>query len=174
MKFAKIALVVGMGLAGLNIAHAADEGHGTITFTGSIIDAPCSITPDTIDQTVNLGQVANAALANKGTSTPIPFNIDLENCVLDATGNKVAVTFSGMADANDTTMLGLSGTATGAGIVIADQSGAPIELGTATDAMMLQDGSNSMQFSAWMQGDGASAVTPGDFQSVANFTLAYQ
>lgn len=43
------------------MANAADQGHGTVTFTGSIIDAPCSIAPESIDQTVNLGQISNVA-----------------------------------------------------------------------------------------------------------------
>lgn len=177
MKFAKVALLVGMGLVGMNAANAADQGSGTVTFTGSIIDAPCSITPDTADQTVDLGQVSSAALLKGGTSTPQNFQINLENCQVTAsTPSAVSVTFSGTADANDASMLGLSGTASGAGIVIADQSSQQIDLGTASSATDLLAGDNTLQFSAWLKGEtGASVtVTPGDFQSVANFTLAYQ
>ncbi|HCB2860385.1 fimbrial protein [Klebsiella aerogenes] len=174
MKFAKIALIAAMGLAGISAAHAADQGHGTVTFTGSIIDAPCSISPDSIDQTVPLGQVSDSALANQGTSTPVPFQIKLEGCVLDE-NNSVSATFAGMADSTDDSMLGLSGTAQGAGIVIADQSGQQLDLGTASNAQTLLEGDNSLQFSAYLKGDAGSAtVVPGDFQSVANFSLAYQ
>lgn len=177
MKIAKVALLVSMGLVGMNAANAADQGNGTVTFTGSIIDAPCSITPATADQTVDLGQVSSAALLDGGTSTPQNFQINLENCQVTAgTPSSVSVTFNGTADANDTTMLGLSGTASGAGIVIADQGNQQIDLGTASSATDLLAGDNTLQFSAWLKGEsGASAaVTPGDFQSVANFTLAYQ
>jgi type 1 fimbria pilin len=177
MKFAKLALLVGMGLVGMNAANAADQGSGTVTFTGSIIDAPCSITPTTADQTVDLGQVSSAALADGGTSTPQNFQINLENCQVSATTPAaVTVTFSGTADSTDPTMLGLAGTASGAGIVIADQSTQPIDLGTPSNATDLLEGDNTLQFAAWLKGEsGASAtVTPGDFQSVANFTLAYQ
>ncbi|MEL4015263.1 fimbrial protein [Dryocola clanedunensis] len=176
MKFAKVALLVGMGFVGMNAANAADQGNGSVTFTGSIIDAPCSITPQTADQTVPLGQVSAAALANGGTSTPVPFTIDLENCTLDKTGgDTVSVTFDGTADATDATMLGLAGTASGAGIVIGDAGSQQIDLGVPSAASGLVEGANSLQFSAWLKGEaGASAtVTPGDFQSVANFTLAY-
>ncbi|MGO2156964.1 MAG: fimbrial protein, partial [Serratia proteamaculans] len=43
--------MMGLGLAmgTVSVAQA-----GTISFKGSIIDAPCSITPETADQTVNL------------------------------------------------------------------------------------------------------------------------
>ncbi|WP_329503102.1 fimbrial protein [Klebsiella aerogenes] len=174
MKFAKIALIAAMGLAGISAAHAADQGHGTVTFVGSIIDAPCSISPDSIDQTVKLGQVSDSALANQGTSTPAPFQIKLEGCVLDES-NSVTATFTGMADSTDNTMLGLSGTAQGAGIVITDQSGQKLDLGTASNAQTLQEGNNNLQFAAYLKGDaGSSTVVPGDFQSVANFSLSYQ
>ncbi|MGB8665541.1 MAG: type 1 fimbrial protein, partial [Serratia inhibens] len=52
--------------------------------------------------------------------------------------------------------------------------GQVIELGKPTKEQALQDGKNTLSFSAYMQGDGASAViTEGDFQAVTDFTLAY-
>ncbi|HEJ0318545.1 TPA: fimbrial protein, partial [Klebsiella aerogenes] len=76
----------------------------------------------------------------------------------------------------DATMLGMSGTAQGAGIVIADQSGQKLDLGTKSAAQTLQEGDNTLQFSAYLKGDAGSTTTvvPGDFQSVANFSLAYE
>jgi type 1 fimbria pilin len=184
MKFAKIALVAAMGLTGISSAYAAgiggssttDQGHGTVTFTGSIIDAPCSITPDTIDQTVDLGEVSDAALANQGSSTPVPFQIKLENCdISDASQDAVSVTFQGMQDAVDPSMLGLSGTAAGAGIVITTSAGSQLDLGTASAAQQLQTGPNTLGFTAYLRGEAAATpVTPGDFSSVANFSLAYE
>ena len=178
MKFAKVALVIAMGLAGISAAQAADQGHGTVTFKGSIIDSPCSISADTVDQVVPLGQISNAALDNEGTSTPVDFNIKLEDCAI-TTKDSVQVTFSGAADQTDPTMLALTGTASGAGIVIATD-GQQLDLGTASPAQKLGDGSNTLTFAAYLKGDkkesiGASSpVVPGDFTSVANFTLAYQ
>lgn len=174
MKIKKIAL--GMAIVAsfsINAANATDQGHGTVTFTGSIIDAPCSISPDTTDQTVNLGEVSDKALENGGKSTPQPFNIRLENC--DTTQLKnVNVTFTGAADADAPGMLGITGSASGAGIVLTDGSGSPITLGTPTGGQIIQDGNNTLTFSAYLQGNGASAtVVPGDFQGVTDFTLAY-
>lgn len=54
MKLNKTILAAGLVLGFASMANAADQGHGTVTFTGSIIDAPCSIAPESIDQTVNL------------------------------------------------------------------------------------------------------------------------
>lgn len=183
MKLNKTVLCVSLALGITSFAHAADpvavkdQGHGTVTFTGAIIDAPCSIDPDTIDQTVNLGQISNVALAengNKGTSTPKNFEIRLEKCNIGDKGKSVTATFTGAAGGADG-LLGMTGSAKGASIAVADGSGKVIELGKPITAQTLQNGNNSLLFSAYLQGDGASAsIVPGDFKSIANFTLAYQ
>jgi type 1 fimbria pilin len=50
-------------------AFAAYPGHGNVCFKGSIIDDPYSISPDSIDQTLELGQTPNVALVDIGQST---------------------------------------------------------------------------------------------------------
>lgn len=177
MQLKKIVIASAMALGMASFAHAADQGHGTVTFTGSIIDAPCSIAPESIDQTVNLGQVSNASLADAGTSTPRNFQIKLEKCTL-STAKNVTTTFTGAEGASG--RLGITGTAKGASIVLTDGAGAAIQLGNPTAAQALQDGNNTLSFSAYLQGDGKDAsdkeipVVPGEFQSIADFTLAYQ
>ncbi len=51
-----------------------------VTFKGAIIEAPCSIAPESIDQTIELGQISNMALADGGKSSPKTFDIALQNC----------------------------------------------------------------------------------------------
>ncbi|OUF32413.1 hypothetical protein AZZ64_004679 [Enterobacter cloacae] len=169
-----LATTVAFGM--LSTAYAAGEGQGKVTFTGSIIDAPCSITPESADQTVDLGQISKVALQDGGKSTPRNFSIDLENCSFGtpAAKNKVQVTFTGMASAANNGLLGITGTASGASVAITSGDGQLITLGEPTSEQILQDGNNTLSFAAYVQGDGASAtVTEGDFQSVADFTLAY-
>lgn len=172
MKFNKLVMALGMVMVA-GVVNAADQGHGTITFTGSITDSPCSITAETANQTVDLGQVSSTALKNGQTSSPKPFFIQLEQCDT-STLSAVSATFTGAADATDPDMLGITGSASGAGIVITDGSGTPVKLGTASAAQTIGDGSNKLSFSAYLQSNGASAVTAGDFSSTADFTLAYQ
>ncbi|EFT2485908.1 fimbrial protein [Salmonella enterica] len=79
-----------------------DAGQGTIQFTGSVIDAPCSIVPESQNIKVNLGQVSLKTLdaANKYSSA-VPVTINLTGCSFEAptTGetttkySKVSVTF---------------------------------------------------------------------------------
>lgn len=176
MKMNKPLLAAAVILGMSSLAHAADQGHGKVTFTGSIIDAPCSIAPESIDQTVELGQISNAALKDSGQSTPKNFTIKLEDCSFGtpAAKNKVQVTFTGMESAAGNGLLGISGNAKGASVAITQADGQVIELGKPTKEQALQDGNNTLSFAAYMQGDGASAaIVEGDFQAVADFTLAY-
>lgn len=172
MKLNKLVIALGMVMAA-GAANAADQGHGTITFSGSIIDAPCSITSNTANQTVDLGQVSNSALQNGQTSSPKAFFIQLEQCDASKLSTGASVGFTGATDANNKDMLGITGSAKGAGIVITDGSGTPVKLdGTASAPQTIGDGSNKLSFSAYVQANGAS-VTPGDFSSTADFTLSY-
>jgi len=175
MKFNKILVAIGLGLMmTANLANAVNShGAGTVTIKGSIIDAPCSINPGSQDQTIDLGQVSKKQLAAGGKSTPVPFNIKLENCDFTA-GKDVSVTFTGQASAAVPPLIGMTGTASGASIGLTDGSGQLIKLGQPS-TMTLQNGSNTLSFSAYLQGDGASAtITPGVFQSTVDFSLDYQ
>ncbi|MCL0001155.1 type 1 fimbrial protein [Providencia rettgeri] len=157
---------------------AADMGHGKVTFKGSIIDAPCSISPDAIDQTVELGQISNMALVDGGKSSPRSFDIALENCDVTALTKGVQLTFSGAAASFDNTnkTLGIVGTGSGAGVQITNGSGNIITLGTPTPFQNIQDGNNTLRFSAYLMGNGGDikTITAGEFSSVADFTLSYE
>ncbi len=173
MKLNKIMLATTV-IFGLSAAANADQGHGKVTFNGAIIDAPCSIAPESIDQTIELGQISKVALKDGGKSTPRNFSINLENCSLEDGKNKVSVIFSGMTSVADNGLLGITGTAKGASIAITDGSGAVIELGKSNKDQVIQSGNNTLSFSAYVQGDGAlETITEGEFQAVTDFTLAY-
>lgn len=172
-----IAIVAVMVASALmaNANAASDQGHGKVTFTGSIIDAPCSINPDSIDQTVDMGQISNVALnasSFAGTSVPRNFEIKLENCDI-TTMKTVTTTFTGSEGATAGS-LGITGTAKGASLILTNGDGEQIKLGDASAPHTLQNGNNTLLFSAYLQGDGVKEVTPGDFTAVADFTLAYQ
>ncbi|MBV4413719.1 type 1 fimbrial protein [Enterobacteriaceae bacterium YMB-R22] len=182
MKLNKIMLTGSLILGMSAFAHATtDQGSGTVTFTGSIIDAPCSINPDSTEQQVKLGKISSVALQNSGKSTPKNFEIHLENCSL-STQKTVTTTFTGPAGANG--LLGITGSAKGASIALLDASNNPIELGKPTTPQALQVNENTLLFSAYLQGDGSTGngedgptpveIVPGSFESIANFILTYQ
>jgi len=174
MEIKKIAIVSLFAFSASGVANAADEGSGKVTFYGSIVNAPCSIAPNVDDQKIPLGQVSNTLLANGGEQTAVPFTIDLQNCD-NSTKKTVTATFTGKAGVDG--RLGITGEATGASILLRDGSGKKIEQGTATAAQNINAGSNTLQFTAALKGDGTTddpvAVGTGAFTAVTNFTLAY-
>jgi len=176
MNIKTIALFMGATLVA-GSAFAADQGHGKVSFKGAIIDAPCSISPESIDQTVDLGQISNVALVDGGKSTPRTFDVALENCDVSNVTSGVTLTFSGAAAAFDTSnkTLGIAGTGAGAGVQITNGSGTVMTLGTATPVQQIQDGNNTLRFSAYLMGNGGAldTITVGEFSSVADFTLNY-
>lgn len=176
MKLTNIALATVLSLGMVSLANA-DAGSGKVNFTGKIIDAPCSIAPESLDQTKSFGQVANVALVNGGRSEVLKFDIKLQGCDITSK-NKVQVTFGGPnggATGNTNTLLAITG-AHGASIAMYDGSNQPITLGTATTVQNLLAGANTLSFSAYLQGHAGttlSDIEEGDFTSTTNFTLAY-
>ncbi|MBX7278564.1 MULTISPECIES: fimbrial protein [unclassified Pseudomonas] len=179
MKFHKAPLAIFTALivssATVYAAPAPSAGSGKVHFEGSIIDAPCSLDSKSVDQTVIMDQVSNKALADNGTSEVKNFNIELRQCDI-STLKKVKVTFGGDADANDSSLLGIAGSAKGAGIVLTNGSGVQVKLGEASTARTLLQGDNTLVFGAYLKGTTAKdeAVTPGSFNATANFMLAYE
>ncbi|TQO04897.1 UNVERIFIED_ORG: major pilin subunit PapA [Citrobacter freundii] len=151
-------------------AHAANQGGGTVTFTGNIVDAPCSIAPESADQSIDFGQISKAHLNADGISIKKDLNIKLVNC---EPGKNVAVTFTGATIAGAATELGTAGD-TGTAIVISGQDGKPVSFGTAGAAQNLKEGDNTLHYSSWVKKATNGTVKEGDFTAVANFNLAYQ
>lgn len=174
MKLNKIMLAAAITLGGISMANAANQGSGTVTFKGSIVDAPCSIEPGNLDQTVKLGDIASNQLKNGGKSTPQDILIKLVGCDV-TTAKNVTATFTGTESEAAPGLLAMKGTARGASIAINDLDGKLLPLAKASKSQKIDDGQATLRFSAHLQGDGASAaIVPGEFNSVADFTLAYQ
>ncbi|HCM8926712.1 TPA: fimbrial protein [Salmonella enterica subsp. enterica serovar Paratyphi B] len=59
------------------ISPPTDSGNGTITFSGSVIEAPCTISPVSQNILVDLGQVSTASLTEDGKTSPDPAKIEI-------------------------------------------------------------------------------------------------
>lgn len=187
MKLSKIysAVVISLGMM-VSTAHAGnvETGSGQINFTGTIVDAPCSINPDSDGQEVRLGQVAISQLKDGGKSTPRHFSIELENCSVASDDNgeepsrisaakSVSVTFDGAEDPNDSEKFGIFGNASGAGVVITDTGGNIIKNGETSSLFTLNEGRNTLDFAAYLEGTNKN-IESGEFTSIANFTMNYE
>ena len=161
--------------ASASAANASSAGSGTVTFTGDILEAACSIKPESVDQTVSLGQVAKSQLATGGITSTQGFQIELTGCSLTGLTDKaVTAVFTGAESTAVPGALGIVGTARGAGIMLVDGSGTPIVLGASTPKRVISAGNNTLVYGAYLKGQATGAVTPGDFSAITNFSLAYQ
>ncbi|UNU31729.1 fimbrial protein [Aeromonas hydrophila] len=157
-------------------AGAVDQGHGTIKFVGAIIDAPCSIAPESVDQTIQMGQVANSQLEQQKEGPLRPFEIHLEGCSFD-TAKSATVTFNGIADDTEKKHLAINGFAKGAAIAMVSQLiGEEVVLGQPVKAGALVEGDNHLKFGAKLVSNlksGDKAVA-GEFTATTDFVMNYQ
>lgn len=166
----KIALLIVSTLAlGSTSAFAASTvvNGGTIHFKGDVVNAACAVDAASDGQTVSMGQVRSAKLAETGaTSSPVGFQIQLNDC--DTTvATKASVAFSGTAiDSTNNTVLALQGAAAGGaknvGIQILDSIGTPLKLdgNTFGAATTLNNNKNLLNFQArYYATDAAEAGT---------------
>lgn len=151
---------------------AANQGGGVVNFKGTVIDAPCGIAPESIDQTVDFGQISKSHLTSGGTSVQRNLDIKLVNCDVSNMGT-VAVSFTGgTSNAGDELLTsGPTNTA-----VVLNGYGKNVAFdGTPTDDITLSAGDSTLRFVAWAKmANGAQAVSEGEFTAISNFTMAYQ
>ena len=174
MKLNKTILAAGLVLGFASMANAADQGQGTVTFNGSIIDAPCSIAAGSDSQTVEMGQISNVALQNGGKSSSHDFNIKLENCDI-STFKNVEISFNGVGDADNSKLVSVStepGAATGVGIGIYDNTNTLVDLNTGKSATVLKEGQTVLYFTANYVST-KDAVTKGYGNAEVDFNLTY-
>lgn len=166
------ALVFAMAIGGAATAQAAD---GTIQFNGTIIDAACTVSPSSANQTVVLGQVSDKAFSAVGdTAAPTGFQIDLASC--PASVSTASVKFDGTPYQGDNSALELTsvaGAATGVGIQIRDADNSVLPLYTESQGVTLsQTGTNTLKFSAAYVAK-AATVTAGPADATATFSVIY-
>ncbi|WP_271043878.1 type 1 fimbrial major subunit FimA [Pseudomonas sp. VB3] len=170
-----------MSSIGVMAAPVLSNG-GTVHFKGEIVNAACSVSADSADQTVTLGQYRSAKFKAVGDKTGlVPFTIKLQDC--DSTvSSKASVAFTGTVDAADPSVLavsniggGSSGAASGVGIEISDSQGAVLvpNSGKFSAPHQLKDGDNVLALTARYKST-LAAVTPGAADADATFTMQYE
>ena len=164
-------------------ATGTDQGSGRIHFTGTVINAPCSIAPGDEDINVNLGQIANKVLeAGNKYSQNVSYTIHLQDCSLSAASSstgttykdvsKVQVKFAGATNANNADLLANTGGAAGVGIRLIDANGALLKVGDTSASIGLVNGNNELTFAARAEADG-TAVQVGPIKGQATYSLNY-
>ncbi|EEB8599917.1 fimbrial protein [Salmonella enterica] len=192
-------ITLAMAVAGMMVAVPAfavdipanNAGGGTIEFTGSVIEAPCSIVPESQNIQVKLGQVSNKTLKSDGlTSSPQPIDIKLTGCEFDVTASqnpptpdlglksKVAVEFSGFTPVAGKTgvipNVATDNKAANVDIQLLDSKQQPFDF-TNQDADAMQQqltpGDNTIHL--WAQMIATGAATAGNVGATVTYKLKY-
>jgi len=153
---------------------------GSVHFTGSVVNAACAVAEDSINQTVNMGQVRLAAFGDTPTegnvaNQKVPFSIKLTDCDTNVS-TQASVTFNGPAASGNASVLDNTagtGGAQGVGVQLYDTDGTALDLGKESKAATLIDGNNTMAFTAdYIATSGT--LSAGDVDATATFNVTYQ
>ncbi|MEX9938460.1 fimbrial protein, partial [Providencia rettgeri] len=154
---------------------------------GEVDNGTCAVDADSVNQTVQLGQVRANTLTKQGdVGQNVGFNIVLKDCApgADDNGNTLpttaAIIFSGVAVDNTTNAKVLAlqqssaGGATNVGIEVLDHSGQPVAFdgSTASTSIKLNEGTNTIPFQARYMATGQA--TAGTADADATFTVQYE
>ncbi|MFB5643276.1 fimbrial protein [Kluyvera ascorbata] len=153
---------------------------GSVHFTGSVVNAACAVSQDSVNKTVDMGQVRLAAFGDQpvgGTAAnqKTPFSITLTDCDTSVS-TEATVTFNGTAAEGSAGVLDNmagAGGAQGVGVQIYDTDGTALDLGKESKAATLIDGDNVMSFSADYVST-SSSLTAGNVDATATFNVTYQ
>lgn len=163
---------------GVNAALTTPQGQGRVTFNGTVVDAPCSISQKSADQSIDFGQLSKSFLQAGGVSKPMNLDIELVNCDITsfkgvggapaAKKGTVKLAFSGPRVSGHNEELDTSG-GTGTAIVVQAAGKNVFFDGTEGDANTLKDGDNVLHYTAIVKKSSANnaQVTEGAFSAVA-------
>lgn len=146
-----------------------------ITIRGDILETPCTIAPDSIDQTIEMGVTPLSTLSVHGSGKPVPFTLRLEDCTLQRIDphrpewQRFTVTFAGATDGSD---FALQGDARGAALRIADRDGNVSQPGVPLPAYPLAADENALHYTLQLVRD-HHAIQEGRYHSVISFRLNY-
>lgn len=134
MKLKHVGMIVVSVLAMSSAAVSAAEGDesvtttvngGVIHFKGEVVNAACAIDSESMNQTVELGQVRSSRLAKAGDlSSAVGFNIKLNDCDTNVSSNAAVAFLGTTVTSNDDTLAQQSsaaGSAQNVGIQILDR-----------------------------------------------------
>lgn len=170
-------MITGFVFGGIATAQAASTTvtGGTVNFVGEVVDAACSVSADSVNQTITLSQVRTAKLTASGmfAQQKEPFTIVLEDCDTTVSQN-AGVTFNGQQDpVIDTALANTAGAGAAANVALQlfGPDGNQLNIGEDSSTITLINGTNTIPLSVDYVATGAA--TPGNVASTATFNVNY-
>ncbi|PQJ42495.1 fimbrial protein [Vibrio campbellii] len=174
-KFIRSSIAATFLVGLMSATPALAENTTEVHFKGEIVESACGISPDSIDQTIQLGQYPTHIFKAQGDrSTPVPFRIKLIDCDTSVL-KKANFIFTSNQDTTGK-LFSVEGGATGLGVRIL-HDGVPIDNGAVAVSSTLVDGTNIATFSAAYEANvdvSTTPVTAGPAESWALLRVTYQ
>lgn len=173
-KFIPKALSTALLLLTAHSVMAADTPN--LEITGTIVSRTCSVSAESQNMTVAMGNVSNKQFFQTGEGgSYVPLTLHLENCGKEA--NQVSVTFNGTPDSVNPNLLSIgtdAEAAAGVAIALYDSEKAPIPINTTTKPTTLTASAAnvSLPFYARYLANGAQ-LKPGIANATSTFSLNY-
>lgn len=163
-------------------AAAKNQGSGTVHMGGDIVETPCGIASNSLDQTIDFGLMSMADAAPGSEPLLISsrqyFQIELVNCTPASqvkpgfAYRAMNIIFDGAPDNEEPDLLAITGDAKGVAIELLTEEGSRLALGKSTADYLLVDGHNRLNFSAQLKLH-PDYARDGGFNSLVKFTLSY-
>ncbi|OFC62137.1 fimbrial protein [Candidatus Erwinia dacicola] len=150
-------------------AAVADNGYGKINMRGVVIDAPCSLSPESASLEVDFGQLSSAELRNGRESQSEEFALNLQRCS-SVLKNQVRVTFQGTVYSDG--LFAVGGGNESVGLILRDCNGQSVLNNQPVAWQRINDGDNKLVFFAAVKGR-APTIDTGAFQAQMLFLIEY-
>jgi len=170
-----VTAITASGTAMAEPGDTATVNGGTVNFVGQVVDAACSVSADSIDQTVTLSQVRSSKLTTAGmvANQKEDFNIKLEDCDTSVSQN-AAVIFNGQEDSTQPGSLANTagaGSATNVALQLYGPDGQTLNVGDTSSSITLINGENTVPLSVDYIATGEA--TAGNVVATATFSMVY-
>ncbi|HHR5943374.1 TPA: fimbrial protein [Providencia alcalifaciens] len=163
-----------------------DGQHGVVYVKGSLTESPCQLAMTSSDQTVEMGNLDTNTLLRNGKGTPVPFHIELENCLETETqlSNQqtgmtawslsqpaVKIRFVAPTELFSTNLIQVTG-AHGLSLTVTTPSGKLLSMGQASNPQLLPSGQSQLTY--YVTPVKTGPLHPGAYSALIAFEMQYE
>jgi type 1 fimbria pilin len=154
------------------------KAQSDVNFSGTLVQEPCTLSPDSSDITVDFRSVVIPYLYTNEHSPPELFRIRLTDCDTSL-GARASVQFTGTEDADQPGLLamGAGSLAQGVAIGIHTLKGEAVPINKPSRQFTLSDGNTTIYLAAYVQASPLAKqnknIVAGAFNATATFEMIY-
>lgn len=162
-----------------------DGQHGIVYVKGSLTESPCQLAMTSSYQSVEMGNLDTGTLQRNGKGTPIPFHIELENCLETETRlNNVRTDITAWSSSQPAVkirflaasvpsmpdLVSVNG-AKGLGLAITTLNGSLLPLGLESEPLLLPSGQSQLTY--YVTPVRTGQLQPGTYSALIAFEMLY-